>query len=191
MTLVDISQPDFKSMTLGPKMMALGDRERRFVWFYCMNNGNATQAAKDAGYSNVAEGARVRAFELMHRQKILDAIGEAGRQMFKGLLVPAIAAMRAMIDRPDHPDHAKMVNSALDRLGLAGSSNVNVNMNVSGEVTVNHTDAALEDLRRLLLLRVPRETLVEMFGDSGLVRYERMLAEKGGGPKLIEGASHE
>jgi hypothetical protein len=42
-------------------------------------------------------------------------------------------------------------------------------------VTVNHTDAAIEDLRRLLALKVPREELVQIFGFSGLDRYEKML----------------
>ena len=55
---------------------------------------------------------------------------------------------------------------------------------VGGEVTVNHTDAAVRDLRALLELGVAREKLIEIFGFSGLSRYEKMLAERA--PKVIE-----
>jgi hypothetical protein len=59
------------------------------------------------------------------------------------------------------------------RLGKAS-----VDVNVSGEVVVNHTDAAVEDLQRLKSLGVPREQLLETFGYSGLDRYEKLLAER-------------
>lgn len=174
----DLSQIDF-----GPKMAACSERERQFVWHYCLNGGNGAQAARDAGYSDVKEGAKVRAHSLMQRERVLDALDEVGRKQFRSLLVPAITAMRALVDRPDHPDHAKTVGSVLDRLGLGGRTAVDVNVN--GTVTVNHTDAAIEDLRILKAMGVAREKLVETFGYSGLERYERMLAEKQ--PKLIEG----
>jgi hypothetical protein len=51
-----------------------------------------------------------------------------------------------------------------------------IDVNVSGEITFSHTDAALDDLRALKALMVPREKLVEVFGFSGLDRYEKMLA---------------
>jgi hypothetical protein len=58
---------------------------------------------------------------------------------------------------------------------------------VSGEVVVSHTDQAVDDLARLKALGVPHEKLLEVFGFSGLGRYERMLAEREArAPKLIE-----
>ncbi len=76
--------------------------------------------------------------------------------------------------------------STLSRLGLVERAGVDVN--VSGEVQVNHTDQAIADLRALRLLQVPRPKLEEIFGFSGLSRYERMLdAADGRAPKLIEG----
>lgn len=164
-------------------MAALRPMEQQFVWHYVLNGGNGAQAARDAGYSDKSEGAKVQAHSLLHRKKVLDAVTEMGLRTFRGLLVPAIAAVRALIEKPDHPDHAKMLNSVLDRVGPSARTGLDVNMNVSGEVTVNHTDAALQDLRTLLALGVPREKLVETFGASGLLRYERMLADS---PKLIE-----
>jgi hypothetical protein len=50
-------------------------------------------------------------------------------------------------------------------------------------------DAAIEDLRRLKMLGVPREQLIETFGYSGLDRYEKLLAERQ--PKLIEATAAE
>jgi hypothetical protein len=179
---------DFSQVDLGPKMAALRPREQQFVWHYVLNGGNGAQAARDAGYSDAAEGAKVRAHALLHSKKVLDAVMEMGLRTFRGLLVPAVAAARALIEKPDHPDHAKMVNSVLDRVGPSVRSGIDLNMNVSGEVTVNHTDAALGDLRMLLAMGVPRQKLEDTFGASGLLRYERMLAEQDGrAPKMIEG----
>jgi hypothetical protein len=179
---------DFSEIELGPKMQALPERERKFVWFYLTNEGppNGAQAARDAGYSDAAEGAKVRAHALLHRERVILALEEVGKKAFRGLLGPAIKATAAMIADPKHVDHAKVVSSTLARLGLTERTGVDVN--VTGELTVNHTDAALNDLRALLALQVPREKLVEIFGFSGLSRYEKMLAESDArAPKLIEG----
>ncbi len=179
---------DFSEIELGPKMQALPERERKFVWFYLTNEGppNGAQAARDAGYSDSSEGAKVRAHALLHRERVILALEEVGKKAFRGLLGPAVKATAAMIADPKHSDHAKTVSATLSRLGLVERSGVDVS--VSGEITVNHTDAALNDLRALLALQVPREKLVEIFGFSGLSRYEKMLVEadaKAG--KLIEG----
>lgn len=165
----------FAAAELGPKMQACNERERKFVWSYVLNGGNGSQAARDAGYSDVAEGCKVRAHYLLHRERVLAAVDEVGRKTFRGLLIPAITALRTLIDKPDHPDHAKAVQSTLSRLGLAERSGVDVT--VSGEVTVNHTDEAIGQLRALKELGVPREKLEEIFGFSGLSRYEKMLGE--------------
>ncbi len=179
---------DFSEIELGPKMQALPERERKFVWFYLTNEGppNGAQAARDAGYSDVAEGAKVRAHGLLHRERVIQALEEVGKKAFRGLLGPAVKAAAQLIQNEKHIDHSKAVFTTLARLGLGEKSSVDVN--VSGEVTVNHTDSALNDLRTLLGLGVAREKLVEIFGFSGLSRYEKMLVEadaKAG--RLIEG----
>ncbi len=161
-------------------MQALSERERKFVWFYITNEGppNGAQAARDAGYSDVAEAAKVRAHYLLQRERVILALEEVGKKAFRGLLGPAVKATAAMINNPLHPDHAKTVSSTLARLGLVEKSGIDVS--VSGELTVNHTDAALNDLRALMGLGVARDKLVEIFGFSGLSRYEKMLAEVDG-----------
>jgi hypothetical protein len=178
---------DFSQAELGPKMAACSEMERKFAWAYVVNcDDNGAQAARDAGYSDAGEGCKVRAHELLHRERVLAAIEELGRKAFRGQLIPAIRANKHLIDNSKHPDHAGAVHKTLSRLGFGERTGVDVN--VSGEVSVNHTDQALEDLRTLMGLGVPREKLVEVFGFSGLSRYEGMLAEQDARrPKLIKG----
>lgn len=167
----------------GPKMQALRDRERRFVWAYLINSmtpigPNGAQSARDAGYSDQSDGAKVRAHHLLHRHDVQEAIQEVAMRELRGLALPAIAAVSQIISKPDHPDRQKVALSVLSRLGMGEQSAVS--LNVTGEVQVNHTDAALDDLKRLKDLGVPHERLVETFGHSGLARYERMLAQREG-----------
>lgn len=166
-----------REIEIGPKLALCTEQEQRFVWAYVTGDGNATEAARDAGYVDNDNGSiRVRAHALMHRERVLEAIEECGRKVFRGLLGPAISANRKLIEDSKHPDHHKAVQSTLSRLGFTERTAVDVT--VGGAVTVNHTDAALKDLRVLLGLGVPREKLVEIFGFSGLARYEKMLADQ-------------
>jgi hypothetical protein len=172
---------EFEGLELGPAMQACSERERKFVLNYLANAGNGADAARKAGFSDVAEGAKVRASVMLHRERVIAALEEVGRKSFRGLLVPAVKAAMSLIEKPDHPDHAKTALSVLSRLGLAERSGVDVSF--KGELTVSHEDAALNDLKALLALGVPREQLVAAFGFSGLERYEKMLAAQ---PKVIE-----
>lgn len=180
-------EDDFHGMELGPRMRACSDRERKFVWFLLTTaDGNATEAARLAGYSDPGQHQitktgdrnptiRIQAHRMMHNERVLAAIEEVGRKEFRALMVPAILANKRLLKDMKHKDHAKAVMSTLSRVGFAERSGVDVN--VTGEVTLNHTDAALEQLRALRDLGVPQEKLVEIFGYSGLTRYERMLEE--------------
>lgn len=172
----------------GPKILSLRERERKFVWAYMLNSmldgkENGAQAARDAGYSDVAEGCKVRAHALLHRDDILDAMNEVAGRELRGLAIPAVVALTRLIQKPDHADHRKSIEMVLNRIGYGERTAVDVH--VSGEVAVNHTDAAIDDLARLKELGVPREKLIETFGHSGLDRYERMLEKRA--PKMIEG----
>jgi hypothetical protein len=175
-----------RELELGPKMQACSPSERKFVWLYVTGDGNATQAAREAGYVDNGNGAiRVRAHALLHRARVQEAIRELSIGMFGNLLPTAVRAAADLLSKPDHPDHAGIVKSMLSRLGLAEKSGVDVT--VAGSVQVNHTDAALDDLQKLLELGVSRERLLETFGFSGLTRYEQMLAERQrrlGGPVI-------
>lgn len=174
----------------GPKMQALRERERRFVWAYLMNSltdgrENGAQAARDAGYSDASEGAKVRAHGLLHRDEVLDALQEVAARELRGLAVPAVMALSRLLHKSDHFEHRKSIEMVLNRVGMGERTQIDVN--VTGEVTVNHTDAAIDDLRRLIELGASDEKLVEVFGYSGLERYRKMLAEQERrAPKVIE-----
>ena len=180
--------------SFGPRVQALAAREKRFVWAYLINSmteigANGAQSARDAGYSDHSDGAKVRAHHLLHRQDVQDAIQELAARELRGLALPALAALGSILKKPDHPDRQKVALSVLSRIGLSEQNAVN--LNISGDVTVNHTDAALDDLKRLMELGVPRAKLEETFGFSGLSRYEKMLAQREGKslppPVVIDG----
>jgi hypothetical protein len=166
---------ELSDIELGPKMLACSEGERRFVIAYVFaDDGNATEAARLAGYVDNENGAiRRRGHLLSHRPRVREAIEEMARVKFRALLVPTINATAALIKNDKHPDHAGTVKSMLSRLGLAERTGVDVNL--SGEVTVNHTDQAIDDLRKLKALGLPREKLLGIFGFSGLERYEKLL----------------
>jgi hypothetical protein len=171
---------------LGPKMLALNERKRRFVWEFLANGcKDAADAARKAGFSDPgphSSAIRVTAHYCRHDPKVVEAMQEVARTYFGGLLLPAVLAAERLIVKEDHADHAKMVLSVLSRLGL--SERTGVDLNVTGEVEVSHTDGALDGLRLLKQFGATREKLIEHFGHSGLARYEKMLAEAA--PKVIE-----
>lgn len=161
----------------GPKMQACSEQERQFVWFHVVEGENQTDAARLAGYVDSGNGAiRRRGHQLAHRERVLEAMEEVGRKTYRTLLAPAINATRRLIEDPKHPDHARTLRATLSSLGFGERTGVDVT--VTGEVAVNHTDAALNDLRALMALQVPRVKLEEIFGHTGLPRYEKMLAER-------------
>lgn len=182
---------DFSQVELGPKMLALTERERRFVWAFLENGGkDATAAARVAGYSDPglhSAAIRVRGHEVRYRPRVIEAMREVAHRHFQGLFVRAVSVVEEVLENKRHPGRLTTAFSVLSRLGLGERSALDVN--VGGEVTVNHTDEALEHLRMLRALDVPRAKLEEIFGFSGLQRYERMLAEleRKAAPKLIEG----
>jgi Terminase small subunit len=174
---------------LPPELRDMRDARRRmFVWNYVFNGSNGSAAAILAGYSNASEAAKVTAHHLLQRDDVQAAIKAlCGRYLFS-LAPKAIMRLGEILDNPKHGKHTKAIEMVLDRTGHAAASDVNVNL--QGEVTVNHQDAALENLRSLLGMGVPREKLIEMFGFSGLTRYEKMLAEQDRrSGKLIEGTA--
>ena len=176
-----------------PIMPAVGDlpeafqvlrdqRRQAFVWAYVFNGAQGKAAAIAAGYSDVADGAKVRACELLQREDVGEAIKAlTGRYLFS-LAPKAVLRLNELLDNPRHPKHVRAIELTLDRTGHVAKTAVDVT--VGGTVTVNHTDAALADLERLQAMGVPRAELERIFGFSGLERYERMLAKR---PKVIEG----
>ncbi len=160
------------------------DRERLFVWHYMFNGGEGAKAARAAGYSDVAEGAKVRASQLLTRDDVQEAVRALCTKYLFSLAPTALVKLRQHLLSDNEKISLKATELTLSRTGFGERQSLDVN--VSGSVTVDHTSEALEQLRTLRGLGVPREKLVDIFGFSGLARYERMLAARDA-PKLIEG----
>jgi phage terminase small subunit len=185
----------------GPAMAALpSDRHRAFVLaLYSIKPGHGAhvKAAKMAGFGSATSSAHswaVIGSRLSHDEKILAAIHEEDQRRIRSSAPRAIRALQNLVETPDHRDHARAIGMVLDRVHPAEQHHVH-----EMHVTSDHTAEAIEELRVLKGLGVSREKLEEMFGYSGLSRYERLLAEKeqqpgkliaGGGP-VIEGTAVE
>jgi hypothetical protein len=116
----------------------------------------------------------------MSRERLRLAIREVAGQQLETLAGLAVCALReALVDRK-HPDRHKTAATILSRLGFAEQHNVNMLAEVK---VTDHTEAALADLRRRKELGFSCEKLIEIFGFSGLDRYEKLLA---GEPNVIE-----
>lgn len=151
-------------------------RRRAFSWFYVFNGANGAAAARAAGYSDASEGAKVTAHGLLQRDDVQEAIKALCTRYLFSLAPKAILRLDELLDNPKHPKHDKAIEMALSRSGHGERSTVDVN--VSGSLTLNHTDQALKDLEMLKGMGAAREMLIETFGFSGLERYERMLADR-------------
>lgn len=153
------------------------ERERLFVWNYMWNGGNGAAAARVAGYSDVKDGAKVRAHGLMVREDILEALRALGTKYLFSLQPLALVKLREHLMSKNEKISQKAVDMTLSRTGLSERTAVDLNLN--GEVrVVDHERAAVADLKRLLELGVPEAKLIETFGYSGLSRYRKLLAEQ-------------
>ena len=110
----------------GPKMRALTEKQRRFVWAYLTSmvtdgKANATQAAIDCGYADNSrsKAAGQRGYKNMQNERVLDAMAEVGARELRGLVIPAVASLGRMVRNRGHADHRKAVEMVLNRTGFA------------------------------------------------------------------------
>ena len=161
----------------GPAMAALpSDRHRAFVLnLYELPPGwgcNA-KAARLAGFGTSTSSAASMATigcRLAHDEKILAAIAEQDKLRIRASAPRAISALQRVIENPDHKDHVRGVAMVLDRTHAVQQHHV-----VDVHHHVDHDAEAVAQLRMFKGLGVAREKLEEMFGFSGLGRYERLL----------------
>jgi hypothetical protein len=176
----------------GPAMAALkSDRHRAFVLALYQippGYGAHVKAAKLAGFGTSTSSAKswsVIASMLAHDTKILAALFEEDQKRIRASAPRAIRALQGLIEDPGHKDHARGIGMVLDRVHPAETRHfVDVQHHV-----VDHSAEAVAQLRMLKSLDVPQAKLEEVFGFSGLARYEKMLAETDARAptKLIEG----
>jgi hypothetical protein len=155
---------------LGPKMLALrDDRRRRFAFFMACGDLNATEAARQAGFSDIGDACKVRAHELMHDETVLDAVDEASRKILRGLVPLAVRRARGILDNPDHPHHARMIEAVWDRTGYSSKT--------EHTVKVEHT----VDMKEL-------EALARRLAQESGIPVQRLLGvDAAGAAKVIEG----
>jgi hypothetical protein len=112
----------------GPCMMVLSEKRRRFV-LAMLSDPFASQAewARLAGYSDKADGAKVRASEALQDPKVQAAALEISRATL-GTLGPVLAAaglLRIAAD-PKHPQYVKALELIANRVGLQEKQQIEV-----------------------------------------------------------------
>ena len=164
--------------TMGPAMLSCSERERKFA--YALGSGAAetyAQAAVWAGYSTTGDGHRVRASELMDRQRVR----EVASQCLETMAGLAMRVLRETLTDKRHPERFKAATTILSRLGWGERQALDIGINA--KVTISHEEAALQDLQHCLDMGFTRGQLESVFGFSGLDRLLDKL--KTAPPKLI------
>jgi phage terminase small subunit len=163
---------------LGPAMRSLNARQRAFVRHLFESDGrkgSIVAAYRSAGYAANSDPhvTNASAQQMVHREDIQAAITEYTKKELHHLGPAAVRAKREIVNDPLHKDRDKAANSILERL-VPTVQRIETNVTVE----INHTKDAIESLKYMRELNVPREKLLEHFGPLGLPRYERMLAEQ-------------
>ena len=172
----------------GPCMAAIrSDRHRAFVlalYSVPLGYGANVTAAKMAGFGTSTTSAKcwsVIASRLAHDDKILAALHEEDQKRIRASAPRAIRALTNLVEDPGHRDHVRGIGMILDRVHPLETRHT-----VDVVHRVDHNAEALDHLALMKKLGVARDKLVEMFGFSGLDRYERLLAERNP-PKRVSG----
>jgi phage terminase small subunit len=174
----------------GPAMRALqSDKHRAFVLNLYTAPSQAEAAAR-AGFgtsTSSRESYAVIAANPLQNEKIIAAIAEEDKRHMRLIGPRTIRALSNLLESPNHKEHARAVQMGLDRVAPLETKHEITVRNVS------HDEEAIEHLRVMQKLGVVRAKLEEIFGYSGLPRYEALLAERDGkgAPKLIETAAVE
>jgi hypothetical protein len=171
-------------------MLSIVPRHRAVVLSLFECRGNRSEALRRNGYCKNApdRNLNAQASRFFSDPKIKRAIRETADSYIDSSEAGVVMAVEQIM-------HSEG-NKPADRLRAAEMMWSRSNPIVSKhEVAVEHSferrhDAALEDLRILKNLGVPREKLIESFGYSGLPMLEKLLAERDG-VKLIEAQATE
>jgi hypothetical protein len=156
-----------EEITLGPCMMALAPKRRRFVLAMFANPfGTRTDWARDAGYSDKREtkrgGIRVRAWEAYHDPKVQAACLELSRATL-GSIGPIVATqglLRIAAD-PKHRDHTRALELIANRAGLSEKQEIEVtHRDLTGDALIARIRALAQrhglDAEKLLGLNPPK-----------------------------------
>jgi phage terminase small subunit len=144
----------------GPAMAALNERQRSFVMAMIEFPGiSFADAARRAGYSDVADGAKVRGHYCAHNPTVQAAIREeASKRLNAASLTAANVLMSLLTDEGVEPkDRIKAAGMLLDRSGFGAAQTINVNKHV----TDNSGKAVMERIEKAAaVLGIDPETLL-------------------------------
>jgi hypothetical protein len=177
----------------GPAMRALpSDRHRLFVMsMYAVppGHGAGVKAAKAAHFgttTTTVQSWSVIAWRLCHDQRIQAALREEDLRRIRVSAPRAVSALERLVENPRHKDHVRAIDLMLSR-----AHPIETHAVITHQVAVDHNSEALQQLKLMKELGVPRPQLEAFFGYNGLPRFEAMLAERDGkaAPKMIEAAA--
>jgi phage terminase small subunit len=133
-----------EEISLGPAMLALTEKRRKFVLAMASDPfGSQTSWAKLAGYSDRSGGAKVRAWETYHDPQVQAAIQEVARQLLgsRGPLLATEGLLRIAGDRK-HPQHVKALEMILNRTGMGEKQEIEVtHVDLRGDALVERLKA--------------------------------------------------
>lgn len=116
----DVAITDPPVEDLGPAMLALDARQRRFVVGWVQNRGkNGARVARAAGYSDKGEACKVRAHYLLQNPKIQKALHEEAGRRLDGMAALAVAVLEQNLRDAAPKARQAAADSILDRTGYA------------------------------------------------------------------------
>jgi hypothetical protein len=139
---------------LGPKMLALNEKQRNFIIaLFTVRQGHgaavrACRAAKFGTPSSSPQSIATIASRLMHTEAIIEGMREYGEQFLKSAGPTALRALEKLILTPGHKGHERAVAAVVDRLYPTETTH---------KVTVEHQasssmKATAEVFERIMLL---------------------------------------
>lgn len=162
----------------GPAMAALTEKQRGFVMAMIEFPGiTFADAARRAGYSDTADGAKVRGHYCAHNPAVQAAIREeAGKRLNSASLTAANVLMTLLTDEAVEPkDRIKAAGMLLDRSGFGAAQTINVN-----KTTTDRTGKAIMERIAALAQKHGLDTKALLSGPAPAVVDAEFSEVKGG-----------
>lgn len=114
---------ELESERFGPAMRALPDRARKFVLALLdQKKPNYAAAARAAGFSDRAEGAKVRGHHLAHDGRVIAALHEEAAKRFRLLGWLGVKGLAQIAADPKNPDYYRANKDLADRFGFMATT---------------------------------------------------------------------
>lgn len=152
---------------LGPAMLALDARQRRFVVGWLGTRGkNGARVARAAGYSAHGQADKVQACRLVQNPKIIAAMKEEADRTLDGAAVLAILGLTDLVGEKDPKIRAAAIDSVLDRTGYSRRTTQDIRVEHVDTRSTAEIMAALERLMPRAALPILETTAETVDGAS-------------------------